>query len=340
MYNPATFAGCKETIMTDLNTLGLPAASAIIAADVIDIVQDVASLPEDRQATISQLADYLGRNGWLDANEAWTYVSPYTVSVASGAALRYAAGMKLKYFQGRHEPFTNDPAAGSNIELNMADTSEFTVGAVVTVVSSAGTEYARVTVVHNMTHITVDALALNHTLTTPMVWIGHMGWKYAYIASVADTVLTITGGADYVLTYITAIATPYFSIAGSPIDFPFLFRLTAPTWTTTINPFTNQPDNLLQSFRMIGKEVRVLLITGCNATSGGTGQFIATFTAGELPAWINSGCGPAMNFNTLVSGASLISSSYQNAIYVANYAGTTIATNSEDFTISIHYTVA
>jgi hydrogenase maturation factor len=69
----------------------------------------------------------------------------------------------------RSQAYTNDPAAGTNIELNMADTSGFTVGDLITVSSSAGTENALVTVVHVNTHLTVDKLWLNHTTTNPLV---------------------------------------------------------------------------------------------------------------------------------------------------------------------------
>ena len=65
--------------------------------------------------------------------------------------------------------YTNDPAAGDNIELEIADTSIFTADDVVTVSSSAGSETATITVVDTDVHITVDTLALNHTTTNPLV---------------------------------------------------------------------------------------------------------------------------------------------------------------------------
>src|SRR4030042_1972409 len=65
--------------------------------------------------------------------------------------------------------YTNDPAAGSNIELNMTDTSGFAVGMLVQVSSSAGVETATITVVDTNVHITVNTLALNHTTTNPIV---------------------------------------------------------------------------------------------------------------------------------------------------------------------------
>ncbi len=67
------------------------------------------------------------------------------------------------------QAYTNDPAAGSNISLNMTDTSEFLVGDQVIVSSSAGSELATVTVVTTNTSITVNTLALNHTTVNPLV---------------------------------------------------------------------------------------------------------------------------------------------------------------------------
>jgi len=70
---------------------------------------------------------------------------------------------------GRSQAYTNDPAAGSNITLNMTNTAGFLVGNKVKVSSSAGSEEANITVVTANTSITVDTLAINHTTTTPVV---------------------------------------------------------------------------------------------------------------------------------------------------------------------------
>lgn len=72
-------------------------------------------------------------------------------------------------FKNRTQAFTNDPAAGASITLNMADTSDFEVGADVTVSSSAGSEDTFITAVVANTSITVDYLALNHTTTSRLV---------------------------------------------------------------------------------------------------------------------------------------------------------------------------
>ncbi len=70
---------------------------------------------------------------------------------------------------GRSQAYTNDPAAGSSITLNMTDTTGFLVGDIVKVSSSAGSEEAVITAVVANTSITVNTLALNHTTTTPLV---------------------------------------------------------------------------------------------------------------------------------------------------------------------------
>ncbi len=163
-------------------------------------------------------------NGLIPCSGTHTYASATTITVPPGAEAIYSVGDKYKYTQARSQAFTNDPAAGSNIELNMTDTSGFNVGNIVTVSSSAGSEQARITVVHANTHITVDTLALNHTTTNPMVYIGKTttGEKWAYIVGVADQLLTITSGSDYTLENAT-ITTPYYS-KGRAVGFPEWFN--------------------------------------------------------------------------------------------------------------------
>lgn len=142
--------------------------------------------------------------------------------------------------------YTNDPAAGNNIELNMASTAGFAVGDLVEVSSSAGRENATVTVVHVDTHLTVNTLALNHTTTSPMVkqviqntfivdtsvdlsasiGVGHKikitdtTVKYFFVHAIATTRLTLYGGTDYSIVKTTALASPYYSMVKAPFEFP------------------------------------------------------------------------------------------------------------------------
>jgi len=79
--------------------------------------------------------------------------------------------MRTKQLQRtfRSQAYTNDPASGSNITLNVASTTGFAAGNVVRVSSSAGQELATITDVVPNTSITVDALALNHTTVSPLI---------------------------------------------------------------------------------------------------------------------------------------------------------------------------
>jgi hypothetical protein len=105
------------------------------------------------------------------------YLTPYRgdqIAIYDGAStwttLALSADLDLDISAlGRQQAYTNDPAAGSNIELNMASTTGFRVGDKIKVSSSAGSEEATITVVHTGVHITVDVLALNHTTTNPLV---------------------------------------------------------------------------------------------------------------------------------------------------------------------------
>lgn len=79
--------------------------------------------------------------------------------------------------------YTNDPASGSDVELQVASTAGFVVGETVDVSSSAGIEEATITVVHTDSHITVNTLGLNHTVVTPKIYrnpaqtIAHTAWR-------------------------------------------------------------------------------------------------------------------------------------------------------------------
>lgn len=56
------------------------------------------------------------------------------------------------------------------------------------------------------------------------------GYKYFYVVTVADTLLTVTGGSDYTVNTPTAITDIYYSKATSPVRFPQKFNYT-PTLT-------------------------------------------------------------------------------------------------------------
>lgn len=140
----------------------------------------------------------------------------------------------------RSQAYTNDPAAGQLITLNMTDTSKFSVGAGVIVSSSAGSEMAIVTSLVLNTSITVTYLALNHTTTTPVVTAFAFGTstdetanikkgdlvkftqstvKYLLVSSITSTVITFVPTSDYLITS-GAISETYYSHLPNPIGAP------------------------------------------------------------------------------------------------------------------------
>jgi hypothetical protein len=248
-------------------------------------------------------------NGWVGTGT-FTYASAVTITVASGAASIYQKGDKLKLIQARSQAYTNDPAAGSGIELSMADTSGFNVGNKVWVVSSAGSELARVTVVHTNVHITVDTLALNHTTTSRLVYIGDTttGVKYFYVTVVADTLLTITAGSDYTLEN-AAISSPCYSHIENPLGFPHEFKW-IPAYSAGASMTYTSVSTFYAAFSVSGNLCHMR--HGAGGTTGGTPSTSIIFT---LPINNAAGCAfpMAMYDATFYAGYGSVESNNFNA---------------------------
>lgn len=167
-----------------------------------------------------------GGDGWIPSPNSWSY--------SSGI---------------RTQAYTNDPAAGASIVLNMTNTAGFLVGDSVTVSSSAGSEVARIDSIVANTSITVNALALNHTTTSPLVTLNENTFvisvnadvtaligvgdrikltqtttKYFGVQAVGSysggaTLITVFGGTDYTLAN-AAITNPFYSHAKTPFGWP------------------------------------------------------------------------------------------------------------------------
>jgi hypothetical protein len=178
--------------------------------------------------------------------------------------------------------YTNDPASGNNIELNMADTTGFAVGDLVEVISSVGRENATITVVHVNTHLTVNTLALNHTTTERMVkqvvqttfivdtsgdLSGSIGAgykikltdstvKYFIVVAIAATRLTLYGGADYSVVSTAALSSTYYSMTKMPFGFPLNptrwdIEATDVIFREQLNPVQNTWYNLNGAFKIV-----------------------------------------------------------------------------------------
>src|SRR3990167_1706376 len=162
-------------------------------------------------------------SGWVEVADTWTRIT---------------------------QSYTNDPAAGQLIDLDMGTTTSFAVKDGITVSSSAGAENAQIHVVTAATSITVGILNLNHTTTNPVVilhkftvptgatsiysagmklrWKQGGSYKYAYIKAVTDTTVSLVPQADYAVTDATITDVAY-SSASTPLNFPTNFNWT-PAW--------------------------------------------------------------------------------------------------------------
>jgi len=222
-------------------------------------------VPGECRMFISNITGYFAfpmaaTSGWTRVLSTWTYASPTTINVPSGAASIYTVGQRIQ-----------------------------------------------------ITQTTV---------------------KYFYVVAVADTLLTVRGGSNYSVAN-AAITAPAYSNITNPVGFPDWLSVTNPTWTTSGTAFTNAPAGGTVQFRMAGPLVIVRSgIWACNAISGGTGVFIATFTAGQLPPIATYQPGVAININTNVLGVCRSHGS-NDLLYLHNYAGTALATNSENFSFAI-----
>jgi len=96
-------------------------------------------------------------------------ISLYTVASGWAGYPLDEISINLAGLSAATQPYTNDPAAGGNITLNMTDTTKFRLGDRVRVSSSAGAEDATIVGTSHNANITVDWLALNHTTTNPLV---------------------------------------------------------------------------------------------------------------------------------------------------------------------------
>lgn len=205
-------------------------------------------------------------SGWIEKNlETWTFASgtnapTYTFTVPNDQTAFYYEGTRVKLSQS--QSYTNDPGAGSNIVLNMTDTSGFTVGNTVIVSSGAGSEKAIIVSIVTNTSITVDTLAINHTTVNPLVTC----YKYfivtkksTYNAGTVLTTVTCFGGTLFKLINTTIINNGISRIS-NPLDFPMDPAL----WTVRItdNIQRNQPTPTSNSWYNINSALSISVPIG------------------------------------------------------------------------------
>lgn len=101
------------------------------------------------------------------------------------------------------------------------------------------------------------------------------GTKYFYVIGVADTVLTVTGGSDYVVAN-AAITNVSLSRAGRPFGFPDWFTYT--TVLTSSAGAVSAQDYFRRQFRIDGAQVTVYVASSFTLASAS-----ATFVSFTLP---------------------------------------------------------
>lgn len=91
------------------------------------------------------------------------------------------------------------------------------------------------------------------------------GYKYFYVVTVADTLLTVTGGSDYTVATPAAITDIYYSHVVSPIGFPQWFN-----YTPSLSGITVGSGTLVARFSLVGMtcNVQILFTYGSGSAVG------------------------------------------------------------------------
>ncbi len=104
--------------MSDAKITALTALTTLLGTDILPVVSDPGGTPITKKITAANMAVYFAAlteiltnktltsptlqgtiDGWIFANETWTYASAYTITVPSGAASKYKKGDKIKWTQ-------------------------------------------------------------------------------------------------------------------------------------------------------------------------------------------------------------------------------------------------
>lgn len=221
------------------------------------------NIPSGKEYRIGGIAiggssDVIPKDGWVSVSDTWTVQT---------------------------QAYTNDPAAGASIVLNVASTSKFSVDDTVIVSSSAGAERALITAVILNTSVTVDRLQLNHTTTNPLIIHTKItapsgadtiytpgtkirlkqggGYKYFYVIDNTSTLVSLQAGDDYYLTN-SAITDIAYSYIESPAGFPPIFN-----WTPFNTGFSVQPTGTYK-FKIRGGLISLFVGSGVGTSNATT----------------------------------------------------------------------
>jgi len=89
--------------MADLKTTQLDADTAPTTDDLIMVINDPGGSPANKKVTIANLVASIFGNGWISADETWTYASAddptYTFTISGDLTGKYSVGMRVKLTQ-------------------------------------------------------------------------------------------------------------------------------------------------------------------------------------------------------------------------------------------------
>lgn len=128
--------------------------------------------------------------------------------------------------------------------------------------------------------ITVPSGAASYYQKGDKLKFSNTGTKYVNIISVADTVLTVTGGTDYTVAN-SAISDIYISRADKPFGWPTHFN-----WSPTLTGFSSDPTSTRYLFQIINAYCIVNVRQGGTGTSNATSY---TMTAPITAATVSNG---------------------------------------------------
>lgn len=287
-----TLAETITILRTSLDSIFAPIAKGVTNGDSHDHNGgDGAQIAHGNLSSIGT-----NTHGQIDTHIANTS-NPHSTTAAQAGAIPndgWVTDANTWTFKNRTQAYTNDPAAGSSITLNMVSTTDFVVGSDVTVSSSAGSENTYVTAVVANTSIIVNRLLLNHTTTSPLVTLLDVftinadvtatikkgaklqftqttvkyGTVYSSINSGGTTTIVMIHNTDYALVN-AAISSTYYSYIELPNAWPEWFNFNGEPIG-----FSTYPPTVITKFRCIGK---TMLIN--SSYSGAAVSNATTFTS-------------------------------------------------------------